>query len=63
VIVLLVVSVFLIGLEPYIGIFAAMGLYLLSGFVMIPFRSRVINYIEGGSIVKIQPKTNIDGEL
>lgn len=46
-IVLMVILLFFIGLEPQIGIFSAMALYLVSGFIMIPFRKRVIAAIEG----------------
>jgi CDP-diacylglycerol--serine O-phosphatidyltransferase len=41
-----VLIIFLVGLQPFIGIFSVLMLYILSGFVMIPFRARATAYLE-----------------
>ena len=46
IIVILVVILFFVGLEPAIGIFTLSMLYLLSGFVMLPFRKRLLLKLE-----------------
>jgi CDP-diacylglycerol--serine O-phosphatidyltransferase len=46
IIVLMVIIVFLVGLNPAIGVFTMMAIYLVSCFVMIPFRKRIIDAFE-----------------
>jgi CDP-diacylglycerol--serine O-phosphatidyltransferase len=41
-----VLIIFLVGLQPYIGIFSVLMLYIISGFVMIPFRAKATAYLE-----------------
>jgi CDP-diacylglycerol--serine O-phosphatidyltransferase len=57
-----VLIIFLIGLQPFIGIFTCLMLYILSGFIMIPFRARATAYLEKTGKKPAIPAAKKEGE-